>query len=135
MKDGVISPVWNKTEESIDLTVAETDFADLGLYEILHGDGQMLMAILGCNRCEEREPDVGQMPASQVERPWFVGKMKQDPALIRLQCEYLRWFMLQSSGEGKMPPCMRLRQLIGAQSIHGLNIVPEGSIVSVWEKE
>lgn len=135
MKDGVIHPVWNKTEESIDLTIAATDFADLGLYEILNGDGRMLMAMLGCNKCEERESDVGQMPASQVERPWFVGKMKQDPALIRLQCEYLRWFMMQSREEGKTPPCMRLRQLIRARSIPGLDFVPEGSIVSVWEKE
>lgn len=130
-----LHPVWNKPKQSMDLTVPGSDFANLGLYEILHGDGQMLMAILGCGRCEERVQAVEQMPASQVERPWFVGKMAQDPALIRLQCEYLRWIMLQSRDGGKMPPCMRLRQLIRARSIPGLEDVPDGSIVSVWEEE
>ncbi|MFH1244390.1 MAG: hypothetical protein V1487_02350 [bacterium] len=111
---------WNADEEALDLTMSAEAFEESGMYDLLHGDGTMLMAILGCGGCGERVEAVERMPVSQVERPWFVGRMTADPALIRLKCKYLQWIMLRSGGKGKLPPCIRLRELIRVNSVPGL---------------
>lgn len=126
-----VTPQWNQEQVSLDLSIDAAAFDELGMYAILQKGGEMLTAILGCTKCAEMQWAQDNLPSDQVEMPYFVGRMSEDPALVRIQCAYL-WQMMTMGGGPIISPCMRLRELQPATKLRSDLC---GSVMAIRESE